>query len=171
MKTWHQRHTAFFGAKIPGDMAEAWTAVWALAGYTDLILSQAVLRIAQLSIDKRPQWPSEHIEEIERLSGQIVMDLAVAGKLGPKELTLAVKLAEQNVQSANIEAKKRCVGFAEWDPKRGLPEAKRWHQAKAVLEKIRNQEKNLAIDTKPDTNAQNILKVREIAGLIGGRVP
>ena len=93
MKTWHERHTALFGAKIPSDMGEAWTAVWAAKGYTDAILSQAVLRIAQLAIEKRPQWPTEHIEAIERLSSQILIDRALAGQLGAKELMLASALS------------------------------------------------------------------------------
>jgi len=170
MKTWHERHTALFGAKIPSEMGEAWTAVWAAKGYTDAILSQAVLRIAQLAIEKRPQWPTEHIEAVERLSGQILLDLALAGRLGAKELMLAGVVADENVRSAQAEAKKKCVGFAEWDREKGLPEAKKYHQAKAVLEKIKILSGPVAIGCKADTNAQTMAKVHEILSSVGGRI-
>lgn len=170
MKTWHERHTALFGAKIPADMGEAWTAVWAAKGYTDAILSQAVLRIAQLPIEKRPQWPTEHIEAIERLSSQILIDRALAGQLGAKELMLASTLAEENAKSAREAAKKKCVGFAEWDAEKGLPEAKAYHQAKAILEKIKILAGPIAIGCKPDNWNQRILQVREVLSSVGGRI-
>ena len=169
MKTWHDRHTALFGAKIPADMATAWTAVWAAKGFTDEILSQAVLGLAMLEIEKRPEWPLEHVEAVERLSGQILIDRALAGLLGPLELKLATKLAEQNAKSSMEAAKKKCVGFAEWHPEKGLPEARLAHQAKAVLESLkkRNSAAALGVKAEASTNAEAVAKVREISSLIG----
>ena len=170
MKTWHDRHTALFGAKIPADMATAWTAVWAAKGFTDEILSQAVLGLAMLEIEKRPEWPLEHVEAVERLSGQILIDRALAGLLGPLELKLATKLAEQNAKSSMEAAKKKCVGFAEWHPEKGLPEAKAYHQAKAILEKIKILAGPIAIGCKPDNWNQRILQVREVLSSVGGKI-
>lgn len=179
---WHELHTALFGAKIPPEMAQAWTGVWALAGYTDEILADAVLALARRPIGNRPQWPQEHIEELEAVSGQILIDRALAGQLGPEKLKLAAKLARENHEQAQAVAKRRCIGVYEWDPVRGMPEAKaalvareKYEALKAAVvasgnsleEKIKKTGNRIAARDSRDTNTPNI-ELGEILAGIGG---
>lgn len=134
---WHEAHSALFGAKISPEMAQAWTAAWAASGFTDQVLTDAVLGMVRLPVGDRPNWPSEHIDAIERGAGQILLDRAAAGRLGAKELTLALRLASEDVARKGAIAKKRCVGIYEWDPVRGNSEAKEFLLAKEILDKVR----------------------------------
>ena len=79
-------------------------------------------------------------------------------------------MAEENVKAAREAAKKKCVGFAEWDSEKGLPEAKSYHQAKAILEKIKILAGPIAIGVKPDNWNQRISQVREVLSSVGGRI-
>ena len=179
---WHELHTALFGAKIPPEMAQAWTGVWALAGYTDEILTDAVLALARRPIGNRPQWPQEHIEELEAVSGQILIDRALAGHLGPEKLKLAAKLARENHEQAQAVTKRRCIGVYEWDPVRGMPEAKaalvareKYEALKAAVvasgnaleEKIKKTGNRIAQKDFENTNTGQVA-LREIVAGIGG---
>lgn len=146
---WHETHSALFGAKITPETAQAWTGVWAFAGYTDAVLNDAVLGIARLPIHERPKWPEEHLEMIERLASRILIDRAAAGQLGGKELMFAASLAKADYLRKRDLAKTKCLGVYEWDPERGLPEAKDCLRAKEVLERIQDMSGAVRIEAKP----------------------
>ena len=169
MSSWHEFHCSLFGNKIPTDMAAAWTGVWTLKGFSNELLLAAVAKVASMRMEDIPEWPLDHIKLIARLSGQILIDRALAGRLEAKESMLALSLAEEEFKSAQDVAKKKCIGFSEWDPEKGLPEAKKFHQAKAVLESLKKRNSAAALGVKAEvgTNAEAVAKVREISSLIG----